>query len=132
MFSRGYRPSIRIGKRGRARLYSIWRGLGFFRATARLPNILARYGISHSRSARGEQRQTRRTDSNDDAAVHVLFSDEPAFVRLFPNRKAWARRPPRIHHLFVAPVGAREPLQKIERQRFDGVKHFFFLYFAFQ
>ena len=51
-----YRLSINIRRSGRARLYSIWRGLVHFRAIGRLRNTLARYGISASHDLTGGAR----------------------------------------------------------------------------
>jgi hypothetical protein len=73
-----------------------------------------------------EKGEARWRNPDDRAPVHSLHRDETAIVCVFPHRQLRARRPPRIHHLGVAPLAARQPLKEIDNQVFDdAVGHLF-------
>src|SRR5277367_1502993 len=72
-----------------------------------------------------EQCEAGRRDFDDDAAVHVLLGNEPAIVRVLPDREPRTRRAPGVHNFVVAPLGLSHPLKEVEYQRFNCVKHGF-------
>src|ERR1700722_19382669 len=80
---------------------------------------------ARAQAAMLEQCHAGRSDSNDDVAVHVPLRDQPAIVRLLPDRELWTRRAPRVHHFVVAPLAVCHPLEEIEHQRFDCIEHRF-------
>ena len=56
-------------------------------------------------------------------AHSILLDNEPSRIGIFPDRKTRARSAPRPNDLKVWPRAWADPLQQIEYQRIDRIKH---------
>jgi hypothetical protein len=60
---------------------------------------------------------------NDGATRDVAACHEPTGGRLLPHREARAGSPPRFEGLLVVASLRAEPLEEVQDEYFDGVRH---------
>ena len=73
--------------------------------------------LAQVRRPGGGQRDARA------ASRHMVARDEPAVVGCFPHREARTRGSPRLEHLCVRTRAWADPLEKVNDQGVDGVRH---------
>jgi hypothetical protein len=65
-----------------------------------------------------------RTQINHQLATHIMPSqNEPALIRVLPDREPRTRRPPHIHHFGIRSRLRRNPLEEIQNQRRQRIAH---------
>jgi hypothetical protein len=103
-----------------------WRSGKRFRRSAETSYESALLGAFRlSRSALLKQGKSRGCNPHNAAFLHLLFHNQSAIVRFFPNRQSGARRAPCFHHFFIASIASCQPLKKIQDQALGYEVHDF-------
>ena len=73
--------------------------------------------VALSQAARIQKCMPRCSNTNNPPSIDSLPRNQPAIVRILPNRKLRARRTPRLHYFLVGPLPRIHPKKQIDNQR---------------